>query len=77
MRLAEQVERLLEAVGDGLAPIVVAGDPVLRRAAAPYDGELDSQVLDALVALMRRTMHAAPGVGLAAPQIGLGVALAV
>ncbi|MCL2467151.1 MAG: peptide deformylase, partial [Micrococcales bacterium] len=30
-----------------------------------------------LVALMRRTMHAAPGVGLAAPQIGLGVALAV
>ncbi|MCL2424029.1 MAG: peptide deformylase, partial [Micrococcales bacterium] len=54
-----------------------AVDPVLRRTATPYDGELDAATFTALVALMRRTMLAAPGVGLAAPQIGLGVALAV
>lgn len=75
--LADQVARLLDEVGDGLAPIVVAGDPVLRATAAPYDGELDAQTLTALVALMRRTMRDAPGVGLAAPQVGLSVALAV
>jgi len=45
--------------------------------AAPYDGELDTATLTALVDLMRRTMREAPGVGLAAPQIGLHVALAV
>jgi len=75
--LADQVHRLLDEAGDGAATIVVAGDPVLRNRAAPYDGELDTATLSALVALMRRTMLDAPGVGLAAPQIGLGVALAV
>lgn len=75
--LADQVAQLLDEAGDGLAPIVVAGDPVLRAAAEPYDGELDTQTLTALVALMRRTMRAAPGVGLAAPQVGLSLALAV
>ncbi|MCL2091655.1 MAG: peptide deformylase [Micrococcales bacterium] len=75
--LADQVARLLDEVGDGLAPVVVAGDPVLRAVAAPYDGQLDTETLTALVALMRRTMHDAPGVGLAAPQIGLSLALAV
>ncbi|GEA86273.1 peptide deformylase [Cellulomonas cellasea] len=75
----EQVHRLLDAADahDGLAPIVQAGHPVLRAVAAPYDGQLDSAELGALVELMRRTMHAAPGVGLAAPQIGLSLALAV
>ncbi|MCG2800258.1 MAG: peptide deformylase [Cellulomonas sp.] len=77
VRVREQVLRLLEQVGSGLAPIVQAGDPVLRAVALPYDGELVPEELDALLALMFRTMAAAPGVGLAAPQIGLGVALAV
>ncbi|MCL2848858.1 MAG: peptide deformylase [Micrococcales bacterium] len=78
MRLADQVAQLLDGAGDdGVAPIVVAGDPVLRTAATLYDGELDRATFAALVALMRRTMHKAPGVGLAAPQIGLGLALAV
>jgi peptide deformylase len=58
-------------------PIVQAGDPVLRRAAAPYEGELSADALTALVAGMKETMRAAPGVGLAAPQIGLPVQLAV
>ncbi|WP_258726104.1 peptide deformylase [Cellulomonas sp. NS3] len=75
--LREQVHRLLDAAQDGVVPIVQAGQPVLRAVAEPYDGQLDAAELGALVELMRRTMHAAPGVGLAAPQIGLSLALAV
>lgn len=58
-------------------PIVQAGDPVLRTAALPYEGQLDAALLDALLAGMRVTMREAPGVGLAAPQVGLGIAIAV
>ncbi|UZN02217.1 peptide deformylase [Cellulomonas sp. S1-8] len=75
------VRRTLEAARaagpDAVAPIVQAGHPVLRTVAAPYDGQLDGDELTELLALMRRTMLAAPGVGLAAPQIGLPLALAV
>ncbi|MEV6901243.1 peptide deformylase [Amycolatopsis sp. NPDC051372] len=58
-------------------PIVQAGDPVLRTAAAPYEGQLGDAALAGLIEGMKETMHAAPGVGLAAPQIGLPVRLAV
>src|ERR1700712_4391733 len=58
-------------------PIVAAGDPVLRRKAEPYDGSLPPELFTALLTAMRETMLAAPGVGLAATQIGLGVQLAV
>ncbi|WP_326565475.1 peptide deformylase [Amycolatopsis rhabdoformis] len=58
-------------------PIVQAGDPVLRAVAAPYEGELREAALAGLIEGMRETMYAAPGVGLAAPQIGLPVQLAV
>ncbi|MBC7289992.1 MAG: peptide deformylase, partial [Actinotalea sp.] len=57
--------------------IVQAGDPVLRAVAEPYDGQLDDALLAELLMAMRATMHAAPGVGLAAPQVGLGLAIAV
>ncbi|WP_370647000.1 peptide deformylase [Arthrobacter sp. zg-Y844] len=60
-----------------LVPIVQLGHPALRREALPFDGELDAAELDALVALMRRVMHAAPGVGLAAPQLGIPLQIAV
>ncbi|QZN85037.1 peptide deformylase [Cellulomonas sp. C5510] len=76
----ERVGLLLEAAEaapGGTVPIVQAGHPALRMRAVPYDGQLDAGTLDALVGVMRRTMHAAPGVGLAAPQIGLPLALAV
>ncbi len=72
---ADRVETLL--AGPRPLPIVPAGLPVLRRPAARYDGQLDDDVLAALIDAMRETMHAAPGVGLAAPQIGLGLQLAV
>jgi peptide deformylase len=49
--------------------IRVFGDPVLKRSAAPVD-DIDGalvQVVDA----MYETMYEAPGVGLAAPQVGV------
>lgn len=73
--LRDHVERLL--AGPHPLPIVQAGHPVLRTPTAPYDGQLDQELLDRLVAAMRETMRTAPGVGLAAPQVGLGVAIAV
>ncbi|KGM14527.1 peptide deformylase [Cellulomonas bogoriensis] len=73
--LRSQVAELLDR--EGPLPIVQVGDPVLRHPAVPYDGQLDDDQLRALIEAMRVTMHAAPGVGLAAPQVGLGLALAV
>ena len=52
-------------------PIVITGDPVLHRRAAPV-GAFDDD-LRALVSDMFETMDAAHGVGLAAPQIGVGL----
>jgi len=73
--LAARVERLLET--EGPLPIVVAGDPVLRGVTEPYDGQLDDALLDRFVAALRETMLAAPGVGLAAPQVGVPLRIAV
>jgi peptide deformylase len=73
--LADQVERLVN--GNRPLPIIEAGDPVLRRKAEPYDFSLPAELFGALITAMRETMLAAPGVGLAAPQIGLGIQLAV
>ncbi len=56
-------------------PIVKFGDPVLEKPAAPitvFDGELRKLVED-----MFESMYAAHGVGLAAPQIGIGKRIAV
>ncbi|MCL9759695.1 peptide deformylase [Frankia sp. AiPa1] len=52
-------------------PIRVVGDPVLRTPAAPVT-EFDA-VLARLIEDMIDTMYAAPGVGLAAPQVGVGL----
>ncbi|WP_328979575.1 peptide deformylase [Streptomyces canus] len=73
--LAELVEELLAI--DGPLPIVAAGEPVLRRATEPYDGQLDAALLSRFVEALRVTMHAAPGVGLAAPQVGVPLRIAV
>ncbi len=58
-----------------LLPIRIWPDPVLRapgRAVEAFDESL-AQLVDDMVA----TMYAAPGVGLAAPQVGLGLRVAV
>lgn len=73
--LRRAVGRLLR--GPQPLPVVQAGHPVLREVAQPYDGALSPELLGDLVEAMRASMHAAPGVGLAAPQVGLGLALAV
>lgn len=51
--------------------IVQVGDPVLRRGARPLAAaEIGTPFVQELIASMRQTMHAASGVGLAAPQVG-------
>ncbi len=58
--------------------IVQLGDPVLRQRARPLSAEeLASPRIQQLIADMRDTMRAAPGVGLAAPQIGESLQLVV
>ena len=58
--------------------IVQVGDPVLREAARPLTlPEIASAETQQLIRDMRETMYDAPGVGLAAPQIGLPLQIAV
>jgi peptide deformylase len=58
--------------------IVQAGDPVLRqRARSLTPEEIVGPEIQRLIELMRVTMREAPGVGLAAPQIGRPLRLAV
>ncbi len=74
-RIQETVQEILSA---GILPhIVQAGHPVLRHVAAPYEGQLNDAELGHLIDLMRSVMHKAPGVGLAAPQLGIPLQLAV
>jgi peptide deformylase len=56
-------------------PIRTFGDPVLREPARPV--ESFDQALGRLAADMIETMHEAPGVGLAAPQVGRSLRLIV
>jgi peptide deformylase len=54
-----------------VVPIRLFGDPVLRSVAEPvtvFDKEIEQLVRD-----LEETMLAAPGAGLAAPQIGVGL----
>lgn len=54
-----------------ILPIRIVGDPVLHAPASSVATITDE--IRALVADMYETMDAAPGVGLAAPQIGVGL----
>jgi peptide deformylase len=56
--------------------IVKLGDPILEQKAERVT-EFDTQELNGLIADMFETMYAAKGVGLAAPQIGLGKRISV
>jgi len=61
-----------------LLPIVHAGEPVLRQPArALSPKEIKSKEIQKVIEHMRETMRGAPGVGLAAPQVGLSLQLAV
>jgi peptide deformylase len=52
-----------------IRPILRYGDEVLHRAAEPV-GDLTPEI-DRLIEDMIETMYAAPGIGLAAPQVGV------
>ena len=55
-----------------------AGEPVLRQAAHPLTrDEILGDKIQRLIRDMKETMHDAPGVGLAAPQVGVSLQLAV
>lgn len=58
--------------------IVQVGNPVLRQRARQLSvAEIRSREMQKLIESMRNIMHEAPGVGLAAPQLGLAMQLAV
>ena len=59
----------------GILPIRIAGDPVLRQRAKrvrTVDASIQKLIDD-----MIETMHNAPGVGLAAPQVGVSLRVVV
>jgi peptide deformylase len=59
-------------------PIVKYGAEVLRKATVPVSVEsISSDEVQTLIDDMIETMYAAPGVGLAANQVGVGKSLAV
>jgi peptide deformylase len=61
-----------------LLTIVECGDPILRQQAEPLEpATVSSPEIQRLIRRMRVTMEAAPGVGIAAPQVGEAVQLAV
>jgi peptide deformylase len=58
--------------------IVQVGEPVLReKARALTRDEILSRTIQDLIRDMREAMHVAPGVGLAAPQVGHALQIAV
>ena len=58
--------------------IVQVGDPVLRQRATPLSvEELRGEPIQQLIGHMKETMRDAPGVGLAAPQVGFPLEIAV
>jgi peptide deformylase len=56
--------------------IIKYGEPILERRAEPVT-EFNTPELEQTIADMFETMYAAKGVGLAAPQIGLGKCISV
>src|SRR5699024_1388106 len=77
--IAELTRKILDRRDGPSRPlrIVQAGHPALRHATRSARGRLDEDLLRELVEAMTVTMRGAPGVGLAAPQVGLPLALFV
>ncbi|MFK0084098.1 peptide deformylase [Glutamicibacter sp. NPDC090743] len=72
------VREVLETADENLIlPIVQLGHPVLRQQAVAYEQQLPQELLEELLEAMRQTMYDAPGVGLAAPQVGIPLQIAV
>lgn len=63
------MSQFVPSAQDGLLPILIAPHPTLKARARPVGAADDSAVRD-LVSRMFSSMYAAPGIGLAAPQVG-------
>ena len=63
-------------MSDAPLQILVPPAPILRAKTRPV-GPGDDDAVRALVPRMLSAMYAAPGIGLAAPQVGMGLRLAV
>jgi peptide deformylase len=72
--LVDQVRAVLSAPRPW--SVTQVGEPVLRWTALPYDGQLPEDLLHELLDAMHAHLPGV-GVGLAAPQIGIPLALAV
>jgi len=59
-----------------LLPILIAPDPALKVRARPV-AQPDAAAVRDLVPRMLATMYRAPGIGLAAPQVGVGLRVTV
>lgn len=59
----------ISTVQMAILPIITIPDPILRKEAAPI--ELVDETLRRLMDDMLATMYEAPGIGLAAPQVGI------
>lgn len=59
-----------------LLPILIAPHPALKTPARPI-GAQDADTVRTLIPRMFATMYRAPGIGLAAPQVGVGLRLTV
>jgi peptide deformylase len=58
--------------------IVTVGEPVLREACAKISKkQIQHTDIQNLIEYMRETMRDVPGVGLAAPQVGVSMQIAV
>ena len=66
----------MNGANPGLLPILIAPDPALKTRARRIN-EQDSAQVRELVPRLLDTMYRAPGIGLAAPQVGVGLRLAV
>lgn len=72
------ISATIQSSPSGTLPIVQIGDPVLRQYAMPLSKEeILGPEIQLLIERMKKTMRAATGVGLAAPQIGRSIRLAV
>ncbi len=58
-------------------PILIAPDPILKARARPVGAGRHGRRCATLLPRMFATMYSAPGIGLAAPQVGVGLRLAV
>jgi len=58
--------------------LVQVGEEVLRQSSRELtSGEIRSREIHELIDMMHETLRDAPGVGLAAPQVGVGIQLAI